>query len=197
MLDGDALFLAEGIDAPKPLPHAGEQLHAAAALHQKIAVQPFPLSAALRDHGVHISQEAVHPVVPSEGVGLVPELGGGVPQRGDKGVVLHVGGTQRLVEIVQQRDDRLVRHLLSSLFVRAAPPEPPFFFAGAIVLCPPESWLPALASAAPDRWSSGCLSPQPPAAGAPPQVSAQPTGVFGAAGCFLRPLTGVSRRRPF
>ena len=107
VLDGHALLLTEGVDPLKPLPYAGKQLHAAAARHQKVPLQVLSLGAALGDHGVHIRQQPVHPVLTAEGVGLVPELRRGVSQGRDKGVVLHVRGTQRLVKVVQQRDDGL------------------------------------------------------------------------------------------
>ena len=100
-----AQALAEGVDAAEPVLHAGEQLHTVAALHQKLSIQPDILRLALLDHGIHIGQQAVHAVGEAEGVGLFPELGGLVAQRGDEGVVLHVGGAEGLVKVVQQGDD--------------------------------------------------------------------------------------------
>ena len=44
-------------------------------------------------------------VIPAQAVGLLPELGRGIPQLRDEGVILHVRGTQGLVKIVQQGDD--------------------------------------------------------------------------------------------
>ncbi len=48
------------------------------------------------DHGVHIGQQAIHVVIPAKAIGLLPELGRGIPQLRDEGVILHVRGTQVL-----------------------------------------------------------------------------------------------------
>ena len=110
MLHRDAQTVAKGVDAAKPLPHAGEQLDGLAALHQIVPVQRFALSAALLDHGIHIGQQTVHLILPAEGVGLLPELGRGIAQTGDEGIILHICGTQGLVEVVQQGDDGSFAH---------------------------------------------------------------------------------------
>ena len=107
VLDLHAQGRAEVVDAAEPLSHAGEQLHGLAAAHQKVTGQGDALGAALGDHGIHIGQQAVHAVLPAKGVGLVPELLGRVAQGRDKGVVLHVGGAEGLVKVVQQGDDGL------------------------------------------------------------------------------------------
>ena len=105
MLDLHPQLLAEGVDAAEPLPHAGKEHHVPSAAHQKVPVQPPVLLPALMDHGVHIGQQAIHVVIPAKAVGLLPELGRGIPQLRDEGVILHVRGTQGLVKIVQQGDD--------------------------------------------------------------------------------------------
>ena len=112
MLHLHAQGRAEVVDAAEPLPHAGEQLHAVTAAHQEVPCQGEALGAALSDHGIHIGQQTVHAILPPEGVGLAPELLGRIAQRGDEGVILHVGGAEGLVEVVQQGDDGLAHIVL-------------------------------------------------------------------------------------
>ena len=76
-----------------------------AAAHQKIPIQPDVLPAALLNHGVHVGQQAVHVVAEAEVVGLFPEFLGLVAQGGNEGIVLHNGGAEGLVKVVQQGDD--------------------------------------------------------------------------------------------
>ena len=97
--------LAKGVDAAEPILHPGEQLHPVAAAHQEIPVQADILPAALLDHGVHIGQQAVHAVGEAEGVGLLPKLGGLIAQGGDEGIILHIGGAEGLIKVVQQGND--------------------------------------------------------------------------------------------
>ena len=90
-------------------------LYAVAAAHQEITIQTNILRPALLDHGVHIGQQAVHPVFPAKGVGPAPEFCRGIPKGGDEGVVLHVRGAQSLVEVIQEGDDRRLRfHIATS-----------------------------------------------------------------------------------
>ena len=115
MLHLNAQTLPKGVDPGKPLPDAGEQLDGLTAVVQKGPVQLDILRGALLDHGVHIGQQAVHPVFPAKGVGPAPEFCRGIPKGGDEGVVLHVRGAQSLVEVVQEGDDRRLRfHIATS-----------------------------------------------------------------------------------
>ena len=107
VLNGYALALAEGVDAGKPVLHAGEELYVMAAANQKVPVQTDVLGPTLLDHGVHIGQKAVHVVIIAEVVGLFPEFSGLIAQGGNEGVVLHVGGAEGFVEIVEKGDDGL------------------------------------------------------------------------------------------
>ena len=121
MLHRHPQAFAEGVDPFKPLLHAGKQFDGMAALHQIVPVQCDSLGAARLDHGVHIGQQAVHLVFPAEVVGLLPELRRRIAQAGDKGVVLHIGGTQRFVEIVQQGDNRSLAHIFLSFRIKKRP----------------------------------------------------------------------------
>ena len=96
---------AEGVDAAKPILHPGEQLYAVAAAHQEITIQTNILRPALLDHGIHIGQQAVHTVGEAKGIGLFPELGGLIAQGRNKGIVLHVGGAEGFIKVVQQGND--------------------------------------------------------------------------------------------
>ena len=121
MLHRHAQAVAKGIDPVEPFPHAGKQLDGLAALHQIVPVQGFALGPALLDHGVHIGQQAVHLVLPAEIVGLLPELRRCIAQTGDKGIILHVGGAQGLVKVVQQGDDGFLVHGFLSFWVKKRP----------------------------------------------------------------------------
>ena len=110
MLHLDTLAGAEVVDPPEPVLHTGEQHDAPPLLHQ---VRPGERSVPPRrlpQHGVHIGQDTVHPVPAAEAVGLRPELCGGHPQGGDEGVVLHIGGAEGLVKVVQKGHDGLLLH---------------------------------------------------------------------------------------
>ena len=127
MLHRHAQTVAKGVDTAEPLPHAGEQLDGLAALHQEVPVQRHALGAALLDHGIHISQQAVHLVLPAEGVGLLPELRGGIAQTGDEGIVLHIRGAQGLIKVVQQGDDGSFAHRYLLFDGRKSGPRAAFF----------------------------------------------------------------------
>ena len=110
MLHRHPQAVAEGVDPVEPFPHAGKQLDALSALHQIVPVQRHALGPALLDHGVHIGQQAVHLILPAEIVGLLPELRRGIAQAGNEGIVLHIGGAQGLIKVVQQGNDGSLAH---------------------------------------------------------------------------------------
>ena len=106
----DTLAGAEVVDPPEPVLHTGEQHDAPPLLHQVRPGERTVPPRRLPQHGVHIGQDAVHPVPAAEAVGLRPELCGGHPQGGDEGVVLHIGGAEGLVKVVQKGHDGLLLH---------------------------------------------------------------------------------------
>ena len=128
MLHLNAQTLPKGVDPGKPLPDAGEQLDGLTAVVQEGPVQLDILRGALLDHGVHIGQQAVHPVFPAKGVGPAPEFCRSIAQRRDKRIVLHVRGAQSLVKVIQQRHNR--RHTATSLRIgqKSGPQGPLFAF---------------------------------------------------------------------
>ena len=100
MLHPDPLALPEGIDARKPLLHTGEEYDAAALLHQICPGKGQVFLPGLPEHGVHVGQDPVDAVGPAEVVGLRPEFRRRHAQRGDEGVVLHIGGAEGLIKVV-------------------------------------------------------------------------------------------------
>ena len=100
MLHLDALGPAEFIDAAEPILYTGEQHDASALLHQVLPGEGevFPLR--FPQHGVHVGQNTVDAVLTPEAIGQGPKLRGGHAQRGNEGVVLHIGSAEGLVKIV-------------------------------------------------------------------------------------------------
>ena len=74
MLHLHALRLAEGVDPAEPVLHAGEKHDLPPLFHQISTGKGQAPLLRLPDHGVHIREDAVHPVLPAKAVGLRPEL---------------------------------------------------------------------------------------------------------------------------
>ena len=99
-----AALAAQGVDAIKPARHAGEEFHVPAQGDQVFPGQ-LHFTAGHLLHQVHIGQYAVHVVLPGEFGALAPEGVRLHANAGQEGILLHVPGRQRLVEVIDQGDD--------------------------------------------------------------------------------------------
>ena len=127
MLHLHALLDAEGVDAAEPVLHAGVEHDIAALFHQTLPGQGDAPLVGLGDHGVHIGEDAVHPVGAAEPVGHRPELCRRHAQRGDEGVVLHVGGAEGFIKVIEKgHNGQMLFHKLKSFQKKSGSCEPLF-----------------------------------------------------------------------
>ena len=99
---------AISVDPLEPVRDPGEKGNIPSAVVQALPGQREASFLRFQEHGIHIGQDAVHLLPAAEVVGNFPEVPGGQAQGGDKGVVLHVLGTEGFVEVVEKCDNGLV-----------------------------------------------------------------------------------------
>lgn len=110
VIDGEPEPFPDLIDIPKPRGDSWKELQVRPQ-GDKI-LPPYGLATlfGLIKHKFHIGKDAVHLLLLSQGIGLIPEGGGLHAQLGYEGILLHVTGGEGLVKIIHDGDGRFLLH---------------------------------------------------------------------------------------
>ena len=98
------------VDPLEPVRNAGEEGDIPSAVVQALPGQWEAPFLRFPEHGIHVSQNAVHLLPSAEVVGDLPEVPRGQSQGRDKCVVLHILSAEGFVEVIEKGYDRLVGH---------------------------------------------------------------------------------------
>ena len=116
MLHRYASLFTVAVNAFKPLLHAGMILNILAASHQRFTGQLRTGLPGLFHHTVHIGENGIHHFIPGNISGMPPKFRRLHTDAGNKGILLHITGAQRLIKIVHNRNNGFLHWRISFHF---------------------------------------------------------------------------------